>query len=71
MHSIRQDLKGDFADKVRQLDDLTKLLSAKKEKLEEISKPVGKKLDQDRIVLPARFFIHAAGSCHTFLFPTA
>ncbi len=42
MHSIRQDLKGDFADKVRQLDDLTKLLSAKKEKLEEVSKPVGK-----------------------------
>ncbi|HXB31750.1 MAG TPA: TSUP family transporter [Puia sp.] len=49
MHSIRQDLKGDFADKVRQLDDLTKLLSAKKEKLEEISKPVGK--NWTRIVL--------------------
>ena len=42
MHSIRQDLKGDFADKVRQLDDLTKLLSAKKEKLEEVSRPIGK-----------------------------
>lgn len=49
MHSIRQDLKGDFADKVRQLDDLTKLLSAKKEKLEEVSKPVGK--NWTRIVL--------------------
>jgi uncharacterized protein len=49
MHSIRQDLKGDFADKVRQLDDLTKLLSAKKEKLEEVSVPVGK--NWTRIVL--------------------
>ena len=49
MHSIRQDLKGDFAEKVRQLDDLTKLLSAKKEKLEEVSKPVGK--NWTRIVL--------------------
>jgi siroheme synthase-like protein len=49
MHTIRQDLKGDFAEKVRQLDDLTKLLSAKQEKLEEISKPVGK--NWTRIVL--------------------
>ena len=42
MHSIRQELKGDFAEKVRQLDDLTKLLSAKKQKLEEVNKPAGK-----------------------------
>src|SRR5450432_1022150 len=42
MHSIRQDLKGDFAEKVRQLDDLTKILSAKQAKLEEVSKPAGK-----------------------------
>jgi uncharacterized protein len=42
MHSIRQDLKGDFAEKVRQLDDLTKVLSAKKQKLEEVAKPAGK-----------------------------
>ena len=42
MHTIRQDLKGDFAEKVRQLDDLTKLLTAKQEKLEEVSKPIGK-----------------------------
>lgn len=42
MHSIRQELKGDFAEKVRQLDDLTKLLSAKQEKLEEVNKPIGK-----------------------------
>jgi uncharacterized protein len=42
MHTIRQDLKGDFADKVRQLDDLTKLLSAKQTKLEEVRKPAGK-----------------------------
>jgi hypothetical protein len=41
MHDIRQDLKGDFVDKVKQLDDLTKLLSAKQEKLEPVA-PVGK-----------------------------
>jgi siroheme synthase-like protein len=42
MHDIRQDLKGDFVDKVRQLDDLTKLLSAKQEKLELAVPPVGR-----------------------------
>src|SRR5258708_21626933 len=42
MHDIRQDLKGDLVDKVRQLDDLTKLLSAKQEKLEFVVPPVGK-----------------------------
>ncbi|HEY2350368.1 MAG TPA: TSUP family transporter, partial [Puia sp.] len=42
MHTIRQDLKGDFVDKVRQLDDLTKLLSAKQEKLEPVVPRVGK-----------------------------
>ena len=42
MHSIRQDLKGDFAEKVRQLDDLTKVLSAKQAKLDQLSKPGGK-----------------------------
>jgi siroheme synthase-like protein len=43
MHSIRQDLRGDFAEKVRQLDDLTKVLSAKQAKLDQLSKPGGKK----------------------------
>ncbi len=42
MHTIRQDLKGDFAEKVRQLDDLTKLLSAKQANLELAEKPAGK-----------------------------
>ena len=42
MHTIRQDLKGDFAEKVRQLDDLTKLLSAKQAKLEPVVSPAGK-----------------------------
>jgi siroheme synthase-like protein len=42
MHTIRQDLKGEFAEKVRQLDDLTKLLSAKQAKLEQVSGPAGK-----------------------------
>src|SRR5580765_2855705 len=41
MHTIRQDLKGDFAEKVRQLDDLTKLLSAKQADLD-VNKPAGK-----------------------------
>lgn len=43
MHTIRQDLKVDFAEKVKQLDDLTKVLSAKQAKLEQISKPGGRK----------------------------
>ncbi len=42
MHTIRQDLKGDFAEKVKQLDDLTKLLAAKQEKLEAVNKPAGR-----------------------------
>jgi siroheme synthase-like protein len=41
MHTIREDLKGDFAEKVRQLDDLTKVLSAKQEKLQPVNKPGG------------------------------
>src|SRR5664279_211420 len=49
MHTIRQDLKGDFAEKVRQLDDLTKVLSAKQATLDEVNKPAGKKWT--RIVL--------------------
>ncbi|HEY4154999.1 MAG TPA: TSUP family transporter [Puia sp.] len=43
MHTIRQDLKVDFAEKVKQLDDLTKVLSAKQAKLDQISKPGGRK----------------------------
>ena len=42
MHTIRQDLKGDFAEKVRQLDDLTKLLSAKQAKLDLVTKSPGR-----------------------------
>ncbi len=43
MQTIRQDLKGDFAEKVKQLDDLTKVLSAKQTKLDQISRPEGRK----------------------------
>ena len=46
MHTIRQDLKGDFEEKVKQLDDLTKVLSAKQITLEEVSKPEEKKWPQ-------------------------
>ena len=71
MHTIRQDLKGDFAEKVRQLDDLTKLLSAKQAKLEEVNKPAGKKLDPHRFILPACFFVYDAGACPAILSPAA
>jgi hypothetical protein len=43
MHTIRQDLKVDFAEKVKQLDDLTKVLSAKQTKLEQINIPGARK----------------------------
>ncbi len=46
MHTIRQELKGDFNDKVKQLDDLTKVLAAKQATLEEINKPEEKKWPQ-------------------------
>ena len=39
MQVIRQGLKGDFSDKVRQLDDLTRVLAAKQIKLEDVKKP--------------------------------
>ena len=39
MHTIRQELKGDFTDKVKQLDDLTKVLAVQKNTPEEITPP--------------------------------
>jgi uncharacterized protein len=46
MHTIRQDLKGDFVEKVKQLDDLTKVLSAKQITLEDVNKPEERKWPQ-------------------------
>ena len=48
MEQIRQHLDGDFSDKVKQLNDLTKVLVAKKVSLEEINlqKPKEKKWQQ-------------------------
>ena len=46
MHVIRKDLTGDFAEKVKQLDELTKVLAAKQITLEEINKPGAKKWQQ-------------------------
>lgn len=48
MQSIRQTLYGDFSDKVRQLNDLTKILVAKQVSLEELNlqKPKEKKWQQ-------------------------
>ena len=43
MHTIRQELKGDFTNKVKQLDDLTKVLAAKQITLEEANQPESKK----------------------------
>ncbi|MEP7279386.1 MAG: TSUP family transporter [Bacteroidota bacterium] len=43
MHRIRQELKGDFSEKVKQLDDLTKVLAAKQITLDAITKPEQKK----------------------------
>lgn len=39
MHSIHQKLKGDFSEKVKQLDEVTSLLAAKQETLEDAEKP--------------------------------
>ena len=48
MQSIRQNINGDFSDKVRQLNDLTKILVAKQISLEELNlqKPKEKKWQQ-------------------------
>ncbi|MCW3087290.1 MAG: family transporter [Sediminibacterium sp.] len=48
MHSIRQNLNGDFSDKVKQLNDLTRILVAKQLTLEELNlqKPREKKWQQ-------------------------
>lgn len=48
MQSIRQNLNGDFSDKVRQLNDLTKILVAKQVSLEELNlqKPKEKQWQQ-------------------------
>lgn len=48
MQQIREQLNGDFSDKVKQLNDLTKVLVAKKVSLEEVSlhKPREKKWQQ-------------------------
>ena len=46
MQIIRKDLTGDFAEKVKQLNELTKVLAAKQITLEEINKPGAKKWQQ-------------------------
>jgi siroheme synthase-like protein len=46
MQIIRKDLTGDFAEKVKQLDELTKVLAAKQITLEEVNKPGAKKWQQ-------------------------
>ena len=43
MHTIRKDLNGDFGEKVKQLNDLTKLLVAKQITLKDLNVPAQKK----------------------------
>ncbi|PWT72699.1 MAG: ABC transporter permease [Bacteroidetes bacterium] len=43
MHQIRKDIHGDFGEKVKQLNELTKVLVAKQATLQEINKPEQKK----------------------------
>lgn len=43
MHQIRKDIRGDFSEKVKQLNELTKVLIAKQATLQEINKPEQKK----------------------------
>ncbi|HTS43979.1 MAG TPA: TSUP family transporter [Puia sp.] len=46
MHAIRKDIQGDFSSKVKQLNELTKVLAAKQITLQELSKPGAKKWQQ-------------------------
>jgi uncharacterized protein len=69
MHTIRQDMKGDFAEKVRQLDDLTKVLSAKQERQEIISKPEGKKWTKIVVWCLLAFFFMVVGHALLSYFP--
>jgi uncharacterized protein len=62
MHMIRQELKGDFTEKVKQLDDLTKVLAAKQITLEEINKPEQKKWPVIVIWCLLAFFFMLLGS---------
>ncbi len=43
MHIIRKDINGDFAEKVKQLNEVTKVLAAKQITLDEVNKPGAKK----------------------------
>ena len=61
MHTIRQELKGDFAEKVRQLDDLTKVLIAKQERQEIDFKPDSKKWTKIVVLCLAAFFFMVVG----------
>jgi siroheme synthase-like protein len=67
MHTIRQDLKGDFAEKVRQLDDLTKLLSAKQADLDVINKPAGKNWTRIVIFCLLAFLFIVIGHSLTYI----
>lgn len=62
MHTIRQGLKGDFNEKVKQLDDLTRVLAAKQITLEEAQKPEQKKWQRIVIYCLLAFLFMLLGS---------
>jgi hypothetical protein len=70
MQQIRQQLNGDFSDKVKQLNDLTKVLVAKQISLQEINllKPKEKKWQQIvKWCLFAFVFMILGGTVFSFL----
>jgi uncharacterized membrane protein YfcA len=62
MHTIRQELKGDFNEKVKQLDDLTRVLAAKQITLEDAQKPEQKKWQRIVIYCLLAFLFMLLGS---------
>lgn len=62
MHTIRQELKGDFTQKVKQLDDLTRVLAAKQITLDAVEKPEQKKWQRIVIYCLLAFLFMLLGS---------
>ena len=62
MHTIRQELRGDFNEKVKQLDDLTRVLAAKQITLEDAQKPEQKKWQRIVVYCLLAFLFMLLGS---------
>ena len=70
MHTIRQDLKGDFAEKVKQLDDLTKLIAAKQADLQTVKPSAGKNWSRIVLFCLGAFFFMLIGHAILSYLPT-